>query len=287
MFRFCQNVILINSLVMAGAFASTPQIPQVTTKKAAVEVLFDSLNYPARIESKVNATIVAESDGIVSKILSPLGSKVSRQGKILTVKHTDPVYQYVPMSLYSPVAGVVSQLIVTEGSSVTKGQVLAAVTDPTQIRILIEVAALDLVSLKPGLVGEFTANGNTAAKPITFAVVVKGVSPFVDSATGTATTELALKNKNNQLLPPGSVGQVSFKINDRKSFILPDYAISYKENQTYINVLRGEKAQRVNVTLGRKQRGQVEILTGIKTGDEVIERSSSFIAEGEKVQVAN
>ena len=35
----------------------------------------------------------------------------------------------------------------------------------------------------------------------------------------------------------------------------------------------------------KKERGQVEILKGIKEGDVVIERASSFVGEGEKVKI--
>jgi len=277
--------VLFTSLIAA---ASVQQVPQVMTTKAARVNQSEILNYPARVESKVNAKLFSESDGIVSRITAPLGSKISRNGRILIVKHTDPVYQYAPMVLISPVNGIISQVEVTEGSSVVKGQLLAAVTDPTQIKILIEVAALDLPSLRRGLQGELIISGIQTKKE-GLKVEVKGISPLVDPATGTATCELALiQDKNSSLiLPPGSVGQVSFKVNERKAFVLPDSAIHYKGEEPFVRLVEDGKAKHVAISLGKKQRGQVEILDGLKEGDEIIERASAFVSDGEKVQVQN
>ena len=41
------------------------------------------------------------------------------------------------------------------------------------------------------------------------------------------------------------------------------------------------------VTLGTKQRGMVEILSGLTPGLVIVERSSRYIADGEEVAVQN
>ena len=188
--------------------------------------LFDLLTYPARVIPKVNTTLLAEVDGIVSKILAPLGQKVSPRQKLMVLTHTDPVYQYAPVTVLSPVAGIVSAVGVTEGTQVSKGDKLASVTDPSQIRINVEVPAQDLSALSRGLVGEFRISGRDGALP----VKVRGISPFVDPATGTATCELEFTNPG--LVSPGIVGQVTFKANIHKGITIPDYAIVYRGTDT-------------------------------------------------------
>jgi membrane fusion protein (multidrug efflux system) len=227
--------------------ASSPApIPVVTTHNAALTKLHETLTYPARIESKVNAMIYAEADGVISKILAPLGSNVRRRQKIAVIKHTDPIYQYAPMNL---------------------------------------ISAGDLPLIKKGLDGELTLDGNDSAK---LQVKVIGISPFVDSATGTATCELEIsKSKQAAAVPPGAVGQINFKVNERENFVFPDHAIVYRGDQTFVRLVQNGTAKKVAVVLGRRERGQVEILKGIKAGDSVVERTSGFIAEGDKVQVEN
>src|SRR5690606_8102331 len=105
------------------------------------------------------------------------------------------------------VAGVVSAVDVTEGSRVTRGQRLAQITDPSDVRVVVEVAVSDVGALKKGMKGELEAAGSEEPFP----VEVVGVSPYVDPGTGTATAELRLvREKKSTPLPPGLVGKVRF-----------------------------------------------------------------------------
>ncbi len=274
--------VLFSLTVITVAKASAPPpIPVVTTEKAKLSALSDNLTYPARVESRVNSMIYSESDGVITQISAPLGSRIRKGGRLATIKHTDPVYQFAPLIVTAPVDGYVSQVSVTEGSAVLKGALLAAITDPAQVRIIIEIAASDLTSFKKGMEGTFKISGGTEKIPVS----VKGLSPLVDPATGTAECELKVAQSEVQKLPPGTVGQAYFEINRRQGFVFPDNAVVYKGSETFVRIVQDGKAVRVPVELGRRERGQVEILKGIKDGDQVIERSSQFIADGDKVQI--
>jgi membrane fusion protein (multidrug efflux system) len=255
--------------------------PQVFVSQVKAKELFDQFVYPARVVSKVNSTILADSDGVVSRIYAPLGQKVSARARILQITHTDPVYQYAPIQVTAPAAGIVSSVEITEGAQVVKGQKLATVTDPRQTKIQVEVPALDLPSVQPGLEGEFMPTG--AERPLK--VRVLGISPYVDPATGTAGCEIVLDKSEKTQLVPGVLGQVNFKANLRKGFMIPDSAVLYKGAATFIRLVQDGKAKQVPVTLGRKQRGNVEILKGLNEDASLVERSSRYIGDGEEVNV--
>lgn len=263
--------------------ASEPPKPQaiVFTQKIKAEELFDLLTYPARISPKISTTLLSETDGIVRKILAPLGQKVKRGQKIMTITHTDPVYQYAPTPVFAPVSGIVSLVNVTEGTQVAKGDKLALVTDPGKIRIDVEIPASDLAVLKSGMEGEFKLP--TVEKPVS--VRIRGVSPFVDPATGTASCELEVTNAGQTLLPPGVIGQVSFKANDRKGISIPEFAIFYHGTDTLVRVVKDGRAKQVPVVLGQKNRGNVEILKGLDEGSQLVERTSRYIQDDESVTV--
>jgi len=271
----------------APVFASEdkPQPAIVFTQVLKQVELFDQLSYPARVVSKVNTTVLSEADGVVSRIFAPLGKTIRRNERVLQITHTDPVYQYAPVALTSPVSGVVSSVEVTEGTQVTRGQRLATITDPAQVRLVAEVPSPDLPFVSPGTLGEFRLDPQAAALPVR----VTGVSPFVDPATGTATCELELEHspKNPADLPlrPGQVGQIAFKAGAHSGIRVPDYSIVYKGAGTFVRLLDGGKAHQVAVALGHKQRGLVEIVGGVKEKDVLIERASRFVADGEAVSV--
>ncbi|MCB0404642.1 MAG: efflux RND transporter periplasmic adaptor subunit [Bdellovibrionales bacterium] len=284
MLRFGRSS-LLGSFILSGlcalpVWAAKPDKPVVFVTQAEKKEISDLLSYPARITSKVNATILSESDGVVSKIMKPLGSVIKRGDEILRVQHTDPVYQYAPVQVISPVRGVVSAVDVTEGSQVKQGQKLAAVTDPNKTLVTIEVAAADLSTIHPGLKAELKVPGRKT--PI--AVAVSGVSPFVDPATGTAGAELEFISGPAQL-PPGAMGRVYFKVRAHAGFQVPEDAVVYRGKKTLLRLVEDNKAKLTPVELGPIRRGLVEIQNGIQEGNTVVVRASQFIADGEEVTV--
>ena len=266
----------------AYAAVEAPKPPAIVfARTVKAEELFDRLTYPARVTPKVSTTILSETDGIISKILAPLGQAVRKNQKIMTITHTDPVYQYAPTPVFAPVSGVMSSVDVTEGTQVARGEKLALVTDPGKIRINVEVPAMDLALLSRGLGGEFKLPN--LEKPIQ--VKIRGISPFVDPATGTATCELEIAETLSVPLPAGMIGQASFKANDRKGISIPEYAVFYKGTDTFVRIVKDGKAKQVPVVLGKRSRGNVEVLKGVDDGAQLVERTSRFISDDEAVTV--
>ena len=255
--------------------------PIVFVAKAVTTELSETLTYPARVEPRIKATVLSEADGVVTKILMPLGSQVKAHQTLLYVRNTDPVFKFAAMAVTAPVTGIVSRVEVTEGSRVVKGDKLALVTDPNQTRVVVEVTADDVRLIK---------NGQEALLSIpnrqdeAVALKVKGISPFVDPATGTALCELEATNPK-LLPPPGSIARVTFKANVRKGISINDTAITYRGKDPFVRIVSEGKAKLVAVVLGRKQAGTVEILKGLKTGDDVVERTSKFVGDGEPVEI--
>lgn len=243
--------------------------------------IFDLLTYPARVTAKINASILSETDGVVKKILTPLGKPVRRNQKLMVLTNTDPIYNYAPITVRASVSGVISKIAVTEGSRVTKGQQLAQITDPSQIRIEVEVAVSDLSSIRAGLEGMFSTN--SFEKP--FPIKVLGVSPYVDPGTGTATAELNFTKKSDTTLPPGLVGKVIFKAREHQGFQIPEHAIYYMGRDPIIHVVSKGKVKYTPVTLGQSRQGLVEILKGLQKDMTVVVRANKFVADGEEVEV--
>lgn len=258
-------------------------LASVFVRKVQAEQIADILTYPARVRAKINATVLSENEGIISQVLVTLGQRVQAQQTLMVLKHTDPVYQYAPVQIPAPISGIVSAVDVTVGSHVLQGQKLAAVINPSQLEIQVEIPAQDLATIHQGMMGEFKLPGQEALLNIR----VLGVSPFVDPNTGTALAQLDIIHRTHALLSPGMQGQVTFKANSHLGFLIPDTAVIYKGKETYIRVIENKKVKQIAAVLGSKQRGSVEVLKGLYSGAELVERSSRFVAEGEAVNVEN
>lgn len=279
---------LLGALITSGHSAlaapskERDKTPMVFVEKVAATDLYDLLMYPARLNPKINATLLSDVDGVVSSIQAPLGRTVKKKQTVMTVTNTDPVYNYAPMHVTAPVSGVVSSVEVSEGSHVARGQRLATITDPKEIRISMEVTAGDLNSLHTGMQGEL----KVASQEETVPVKILGISPFVDPASGTASAELGLvKTKNVLPLFPGVVGTVTFRANEHKGIEIPEFALVYRGQESFVRVVDKGVARYQPVTVGNARRGSIEILKGLSAGATLVVRSNTYVGDGEAVNV--
>ncbi len=265
------------------AFAKA-NIEKVFVKIAKKKEISDKLTYPARVTPKVSAMILSESQGVMTRLSFNLGDKVLKNQTIAKITHADPVYEYRPFLLKAPVSGVVSKVFTNVGSQITKGQKIMLLTDPNETKLMIEVAVKDLSSLKKGMKGTFI----TRSENKRYKVKLKGISPLIDSATGTATAELEFISKFPTKVLPGIIGKISFKTNIHQGFLFPQNVLTYKGNQPQVRVVSDEnKVSRINVKLGAKRKGQIEILSGVKKGTYLIEKASGFVKDGSIVAIQN
>ncbi len=257
---------------------AAPPPPMVVAQAIQSDEVYDALIYPARVISRVNATLLAESDGVVQAVRKNLGAAVKVGEPILTLTNPDPVYTFEPFSVLSPVTGIISSIEVALGSRVSKGQKLGTVTDPAQVLAAIEITVADLDAIHTGMLGELELAGRTQPVPMK----VAGISPIVDPATGTASAELQPVDKKHRP-PPGMVGRVRFRARLHQGIQLPESAIFYRGETPIVRVLDGDKAVFREVKLGHSRQGKFEITSGLKPGEKVVLRTNTFIADGEAV----
>lgn len=267
-----------------------PAVAMAEKKKDSVFIvpakksdLFDEVIIPGVVESKVHADVLSEGQGIVSDFSKNLGESVERGKGIVKLKHTDPVYQYKSLNQTSPVSGVVSKIHTKVGTYVVKGQKLMTITDPSKVEIKARLGIRDLTKVKAGAEGNFLVQSLGETYP----VKVVGVSPNLNPATGTA--EIELKFLGKKKAPMGSIGRLSFKTNQRSGFLLPEDVLSYQGSKVFVKKIDQEKmtVAKTDVTIGVRQRGQVEILSGIGAEEWVVLRSSGFLKDGSEVEVKN
>ena len=239
---------------------------------------------PTKVEAKVNSIVTAEVEGLITKILKPLGSRVRSGEVVLYVENKDPAFTYAKVPVRSPVSGVVSQINSALMSKVSRGDRLFVVMDPRELKLTAEVPAGDLEFFQPGAKGEFKQSlDQEKGAPIQ----VVGISPLVDPRTGTASAELAFVKDKSTILPSvGMVGHALFEMNKGKVLLIPEAALGYSEGKPTVKVLDGAGlVKRIPVELGEQKESQLVIKSGLSSGDKLIVRANRNIKEGEAVDV--
>ena len=284
LFSFVSTILpVMASFMICGgnARAEDAKKPTVYVQRLTQKEIHDKLTYPVKIVALASASILAEGDGVIQRIFTPLGHAVKKNQPVISLKNSDPSYEYANMMVNATIHGVIASMEVTEGSRVVKGQKLATIIDPNKIKGVIEIVADDLAVIRAGTMGTMTIVGTDHSCQVR----VDGVSPLIDVVSGTAAADLSILAADPRPWVPGGVGRVVFNTHAHLGFTIPESAVIYRGTDSFLRVVKGSRANVVPVTLGTNNNGNVEILSGVRDGDLVVTRSSMFVGDGEEVTV--
>lgn len=167
----------------------------------------------------------------------------------------------------APFAGWLSLREVSPGAVVNAGTTIVTITDYSRIKLDFTVPEQFVPVLRPGLAIEATAS---AFPGETFHGSISSINPALDPVTRSATARAILPNPDLRLRP-GMLMTVAIKSQPRTALTVPEAAIIGEGGNAFVwKVSADNDAQRVNVGIGLRQNGRVEIVSGLKAGDRVV-----------------
>ena len=106
------------------------------------------------------------------------------------------------------------------------------------------------------------------------------IYPELNPKTRTLKVRLKITTPD-QLLKPNMFADVTLLTNNKNVLSIPAESIIYYENSPrVVKVVAENKYQPIDVTLGMKSNGQVEIIDGLKEGDDILV-SGQFMIDSE------
>jgi membrane fusion protein (multidrug efflux system) len=183
----------------------------------------------------------------------------------------------------APFDGTLSERKQSVGSYVSEGDDLVRIQalSPT-IRLTVQVPEKDLTAIK--LNDPVTAQ--TDAHPgQTFEGIIEAIEPCINEKTRSVTVHAQFDNKNEQLLP-GLYGRISIDLSNKKqaTLFIPEKALVFRQDGTYVYKKIGDKAVLTKVTLGARTADQAEVLSGLQKGDEIVLEGLYKIHDGSVIQ---
>ena len=117
------------------------------------------------------------------------------------------------------------------------------------------------------------------------------VGNFINPANRTFKIEIPVENKDKAIKPNLTA---KIRINDytnEKALLIPQSIISENaEGQQYVYVIKNRKnslgsAHKTIIETGKTEGDVIEILTGLKNGDEIISEGARSVKDGQEVKV--
>lgn len=190
--------------------------------------------------------------------------------------------------VYAPFDGVITarntdigQLV--DAGSGTPAKELFHIAAINTLRVFINVPQQYSVAAKPGLTAELTLAQFPGR---TFQGKLVRTANAIDLATRTLLVEVDVDNRSGELLP-GAYVQVHLKTpNPVSAFVVPVSALIFRSEGLQLGVVQSDGvAKLVPITLGKDFGNEVEVVTGLSGGENVIINPPDSIVDGEQVKI--
>ena len=183
--------------------------------------------------------------------------------------------------IVAPFGGVVGTRRISVGALVSPGTVVTTLDDISKVKLDFAVPETFLASLKSGLPVEATA---AAYNETVFKGTVIAVDSRVDPTTRAVNVRAEIDNADLRLRP-GMLMVVELIKDERQSLMVPEAALDPANDKQFVVIVGADNvAHRVEVKIGRRRMGFVEILEGVKEGDLVVREGLQDLRDGAKVR---
>ncbi|MEN9464368.1 MAG: hypothetical protein RL217_549 [Pseudomonadota bacterium] len=192
--------------------------------------------------------------------------------------------QRTNLELLAPVDGLVIARQADAGTTVVAGQAVIELINPDSLWIDTRFDQISAEGLQAGLPAQVQLRSRRGQM---LPAKVLRVEPVADVVTEEMLAKVVLDSVPTPLPPLGELAEITVTLPALPSTLsLSNAALVRHQNQTGVWRLSNNELQFVPVTLGRHDLdGQIQVLSGLKAGDQVVLYSEKPLSERSRVKV--
>jgi membrane fusion protein (multidrug efflux system) len=172
---------------------------------------------------------------------------------------------------------------VSTGDYVAVGQDMVNIEAIESLKVDFRVPELYLSQIRPGQVLHITLD---AVPGKTFTGSVYAISPLIDAGGRSVVMRAQVKNNAAQLRP-GMFARVRLQMGSQTdALMVPESALVPVGDNHFVFTVDSGKASRVQVEVGERRDGYVEVIKGVTEGEKVVIAGTQKIRDGVAVSIA-
>ena len=190
------------------------------------------------------------------------------------------------LTMKSPVKGIVGNLAVKQKNQVTRNQPILSVVDLSEFELEVDIPESYADDLAIGMAAEINVNGKT------YAANLVTISPEIENNQVTGRVRFAATNlqgeSNNHPAGLRQNQRLTTRIlMESKADVLMVQRGQFLESSSgrFAYVVRDSVATKTKISTGVRSLSSVEIVSGLKQGDEIIVSSTDQFSKAEKVLI--
>jgi len=182
----------------------------------------------------------------------------------------------------APVSGTVTEKTVEMGTVVGVQDRLFAIDDLSTLVVRTRISELDVVHLE---VGERVEVQLDAFPGRRLEGRIRRIFPAADAETRLVPVEVQLVDADPSEVRPGFLARVSFELRMRRSApLVPAGAVTGPETGQMVFVVEDGRAGRREIETGLESDGWLEVVDGLRPGEEVVVAGLQGLREGDRVR---
>ena len=183
------------------------------------------------------------------------------------VKKGDIIAKLKTGNIIAPFSGILGKRGISESTLGSGNSIILTLDDTSIIFSDLKIPEIYAGIIKKGLPIEakFAAYKNKIYRGN-----IESVASRIDAQTRSILTRVKIKNENSELIP-GSLLEIQIKYNERDSLSIPDTGVIYEGDKKFVyKVLENNTVQKIEVTTGTRNKGKIELLSGLVNGNKVV-----------------
>lgn len=246
-------------------------VPQKITKQIKIN---------GDVSCRSEISLYADTSGKLVRYETGVGTDVAKGDIIALIDPSKPGSSYTVSPVRSTINGTIISLQHTAGETVSASSPVATIGVLDDLEIITYVPEKYIAVLKKGLTAQISLVPFPGA---IFSAVVTQVSPVVDTASRTVEIRLDVKDALKKL-KPGMFAVITLVTENANGvMVVPKTAVRTYNNSLVVYVVdSGNKAKRIVVTTGLSNDASIQLVTGVKFGDQVI--VSGSVSDGTLVR---
>ena len=198
-----------------------------------------------------------------------------------SVKSGDVVAKLKNRTITAPFDGVIGKRNFSDDINVSESSVVIDIEDASFLFIDVDVPEIFAPFVEKGLGVDIKFSGN---KDKIYKGIVDSLASKIDVSNRSLRLRVKMQNTNSEILP-GALMEVTIKYNERISLGIPDTSVILEGNKVYIYKVDKENVtNRVEVKVGNRNKGYLEVESGLNEGDIVVAEGLKKVRPNGKIK---
>ena len=270
---------LVIALIVIGRYAvglyfkkkfSKRPPPGVIVEVVSNKIFSQSLeSYCTSLSSKTTSYKIKKNE-----LLEPINFNTK-------VNKGDVIAKLTLKTITAPFAGIIGKRGISGSSLGSENTIILTLDDSKKVLCDLKIPEVYAAVLKKDLKlkATFSAYKNKA-----YEGKIESVASRVDAQTRSILARAKVNNENSEILP-GSLLEIEIFYNEKDALSVPDTSIMYEGSKKFIyKIIENNMIKKIEIETGIRNKGNLEVLSGINEGDKVIAEGLTKIRPGMKVK---